>query len=121
MQRTLTTAITAVTATVTGAVVLLGTGIAFADDGGRGMRPFDGDRRHHPWFMLVCLLVVLAVGGLVWWLIARSRRRNAALAPVRHAETILAERLARGEITADEYRASLQVLRSDRAEPVSAE
>lgn len=112
MQRKIINAVTAIT---TGTLVLLGTSVAFADDGrGPGMMG-DRDRRHHPWFMLVCLVVVLAVGGLVWWIVARNRRRAAALAPVRHAETILAERLARGEITSEEYRSLLATLKNDVA------
>lgn len=119
MKRSLTRSlVTTVTSLTIGTVVLVGSGVAFADDGGR-MGPFGdrfGDgRRHHPWFMLVCLLVVLAIGGLVWWLIARGRRRSQAAAPVRHAETILAERLAKGEITADEYATTLTTLHQDRS------
>ena len=111
MQRKI---INAVSAAATGALVVLGSGIAFADDGSGPGLMRDGGRRHHPWFMLMCFVVVLAIGAMVWWLIARSRRHTDAGAPVRHAETILAERLARGEITAEEYRSLLATLKNEK-------
>jgi putative membrane protein len=52
------------------------------------------------WGVLMMVLIVALV-GLVVWAIARSSRR--AGDPHDRAREILAERLARGEITADEF------------------
>jgi len=52
---------------------------------------------------LLMLLLVVAVIGLVVWLIIRTTQR-AGGHPRDRAREILAERLARGEITPDEYR-----------------
>jgi putative membrane protein len=54
------------------------------------------------WGILVMILVV-AVVGLVVWLIIRTTQQ-ASGHPHDRAREILAERLARGEITPDEYR-----------------
>lgn len=54
------------------------------------------------------LLLVVAVIGLIAWAIARGTPRSAQ--PYDRAREILAERLARGEITPEEYRERVQHL-----------
>lgn len=57
-----------------------------------------------PWLGFVWLLFwVCAVAAVVWWLRRRPGRG--------HAEDVLAERYARGDITAEEYRERLAVLK----------
>ena len=84
----------------------------------------DGRGRHGggPAMLVVCLLAVLAtVAGVAFFL----RRRTpvpaaAAPTPVSHtasAETILAERLARGEISPEDYRLTAAALRGEAAPP----
>jgi uncharacterized membrane protein len=76
-------------------------------------------RGHHPFLALLCVLALIVAIGAVIWLLARNRgaSRAAAVAtvaapsPTRQAEAILAERLARGEVTPDDYRATLAALR----------
>lgn len=60
------------------------------------------------------LLGLAVVGVLVWAVVqATSRRGDVATTPAtRSAETILADRFARGEIDDDEYRRRLDALRS---------
>jgi putative membrane protein len=63
--------------------------------------------------LLLMLLVFAAIviGG-VWLVVGRPRRADAARGPTTAApEQILAERLARGEIDAAEYRERLSALR----------
>ena len=80
---------------------------AFATEGG----PFDGRHGGHDragGLIVLVLLVVAAV--LLTWFIAR--RRTAAAAPRSgNAEAILSERLARSEISVDDYRTTLAALR----------
>ncbi len=61
----------------------------------------------HGWWWPLWLLFWAAVIGTVVWLIARRRRR-----PTEgdRAREILAERFARGEVTAEEYRERLAAL-----------
>ena len=82
-----------------------------ADRGfGRGMH----GRGFHPVMFLLCLALIGGAIALVVWLIARRRSAPSTAAtpsPTTQAEAILAERLARGEIAPDDYRATLAALR----------
>jgi uncharacterized membrane protein len=80
-----------------------------------------------PWLgLLLMLAVALAIGVAVWSLL--NRRGNVThvpsapaghvagpVSPTANAEAILAERLARSEITPDDYRAMLAALREQPA------
>ncbi len=60
-------------------------------------------------------IVGLVVVGVLVWAIVQATPRRVDAAPAsatRSAETILADRFARGEIDADEYRRRLDALRS---------
>lgn len=96
-------------------------GTAFADDG-RGPGMMRGGRSgRHPIFALVCMVAIAGVAILATWLILRRRPQTAApaavayvpapVSPTAQAETILAERLARSEISPDDYRSMLAALR----------
>jgi putative membrane protein len=104
--------------------------MAVADRGGRdGMmgRGHDG----FGWvFPLVCLVIFVAAAAVLVWLLMRGRNTAASGAPtaaapvvqpapnpLAGAEAILAERLARGEISPDDYRAAAAAL---RGQPVDA-
>lgn len=80
--------------------------------------------RPHPWLVLATLGVIVAAAILVTWLVASRRPAHhpappgapvsppaAPVSPTANAEAILAERLARGEISPDDYRTMLAVLR----------
>jgi putative membrane protein len=54
------------------------------------------------WGVLMMILVVVVI-GLVVWLIVRSTQQTSS-APHDRVREILAERLARGEISQEEYR-----------------
>jgi len=61
-----------------------------------------------------CIIGLLII-GLVAWAVVQStqqNRRNAAPNATRTAESILADRFARGEIDDEEYRRRLDTLRS---------
>ena len=60
------------------------------------------------------LLGLAVVGVLVWAVVQATPRRGDASTAIatRSAETILADRFARGEIDDDEYRRRLDALRS---------
>lgn len=63
----------------------------------------DGDWHGGGWgpgFFIGRLVVFALVVALVWWLVRRGRRN----APVAAGRRVLAERFARGEIDAAEYR-----------------
>lgn len=62
---------------------------------------------HGPWFPIVPLVwLALLVGAFLLF-----RRRDHR--PIHSAEGVLAERYAKGEISADEYRERLSTLRRD--------
>lgn len=68
------------------------------------------------WGMLFMSLVMLAFwGGVIGLLVyvVRQTVRGTGSGSSAAAKSILAERLARGEIDVDEYRSRLQVLSSD--------
>ncbi len=79
------------------------------------------ERGFHPILGLLCLVVLGALIGLGVWLVLRRRpvgghtaaapMSSASASPTAGAETILAERLARGEIDTDDYRNRLDALR----------
>lgn len=62
------------------------------------------------WWWLVVLLFWLAVIALIVWAVRTGRDGTSAPDPNHDARRILAERYARGEIDADEYRERLEVL-----------
>jgi uncharacterized membrane protein len=92
--------------------------------GGFGMHDRWNDGGYHPWLGLVMMLAVaLAIGLAVWLLLNRRAHLTAvppappvsplaaAPSPTAAAEAILAERLARSEITPDDYRSMIAALR----------
>jgi len=105
------------------AISAIAVGTAFADDNrGPGMmRGAHG--RGRPILALLCMVAIAGAAIVATWLIIR-RRPQAALAtstpafvppaapsPTAAAEGILAERLARSEISPDDYRSMLAALR----------
>jgi putative membrane protein len=62
----------------------------------------DGD---HGWWVLWPLLWLAALGAVVWFF--ARRRRGGGPSGTDRAREILAERFARGELSADEYRERL--------------
>lgn len=90
--------------------------LSYVADRGMGM---DGWGRHDggPWFGLIGLILLGVAVGLIVWLFTRNRKAapTAAVAaptsPTANAEAILAERLARSEISPDDYRTLLATLR----------
>ena len=121
MSRTKAIAFSAVGGAV---AAILTANIAFAD--GRG---FGGDfgRRHRGdglmLFFPLLLLIAVAVLLFVLW---RGRHPVAPVggppappaSPTLNAQAILADRLARGEISPDDYRAAITVLRESPPPPV---
>jgi uncharacterized membrane protein len=89
--------------------------------GGRGGMMWGGhDRFGGGLFMIGCAVLLAAALGLLVWLLMRGRPQVAAPtgpavppapSPLAAAEAILAERLARGEISPDDYRAAAAALR----------
>ncbi len=85
---------------------------------------YGGHRPHWIAIIVLALLVALAVAALVALIVWLSRSRHPAThaaaaapgappaAPVLDARRILDERLARGEIDADDYRARREALES---------
>ena len=104
----------------TAGLAIAGGGIALAQEDGpgggrRGMgRGFGRGHHGEAWIRIVVLgLIVAAIVGLIIWLATRGRRTGTAtvattgpatVSPTAHAESILAERLARSEISVDDYR-----------------
>lgn len=95
---------------------------ALAQEGpGRGFR---GHGRGRHWIGAAIIVAALAavIALTLTWFLARHRSTSAAPttpapaappSPTAVAEAILAERLARGEIGPDDYRAALSALRPD--------
>lgn len=89
----------------------------FADTGGFGhMDGYGWAGGMNPWWIL---MVVLMVGFIIWAIIWTTQRNNDSTPADRtetpsapSAESILADRFARGEIDEDEYRRRIDALRS---------
>ena len=107
-----------VVSTLVGAAAAVSTAsVAFAADG-RGFGMGFGRRRGGGAFLFMLLLAAAVVLGVMLW---RSRHPHPAHAqfveapppasPTFNAQAILADRLARGEINPDDYRAAVSVLR----------
>lgn len=78
---------------------------------GPGHHMWSDGGNDHPWLWGgVMMLLLVAVIGLGVWLIVRSTRGREAH-PFDPARKILAERLARGEITTEEYQERMAHLR----------
>ncbi len=130
-----------VVAAVTAGVVLAGAAAVAAADRGRPFGPgrFDGrfGRGHWLFGVGIALLLAAIVASLLYLLFARRDRSGGATAtaagpsttagppagpppapaapPTAAAEAILAERLARSEISPDDYRAAIGALRGEHA------
>ena len=74
-------------------------------------RGFDGRHGGHHRGGLLILVLVIAATALITWLVARRRSAAATPPPTSSAQAILAERLARSEISVDDYRTTLAALR----------
>jgi putative membrane protein len=111
---------------VGGAVAaVLTTNVAFAESGGFGSG-FERRHRGGEFMFVFPVLMLLAVAAL---LVVLWRGRHplgppapppppgppANVSPTHNAEAILADRLARGEIQPDDYRAAITVLRETAA------
>ncbi len=106
------------TAVVTGVVVFAGAAMAAGGDGGgggdgglfgpgpRSMGGREGDRGGG----LLILIAAVLLAVLITWLIAR-RNSKSAVPRSGNAEAILSERLARSEISVEDYRTTLAALR----------
>jgi putative membrane protein len=121
MSRTKAIAFSAVRGAV---AAILTANIAFAD--GRGFGGGFGGRRRGDGLMLffpLLLLIAVAVLLVVLW---RGRHSVTPAggppappaSPTLNAQAILADRLARGEISPDDYRAAITVLREGPPPPV---
>ncbi len=102
------------------AAAVLTANVAFATGRGFG----DGFGRHHRGDGFLMIFPMLLVIGLVTLLIVfwRGRHPTASIAapqtsPTLNAQAILADRLARGEISPDDYRAAVAVLRETALPP----
>ena len=112
-----------VVATTVGCGLLLATSAPAFAQFGPGDHGFRGHGRRGHWLgFLVILAGIAAIVALTWFVARRQSVGSAATSapvppappsPTAHAESILAERLARGEIGPDDYRASLSALRPD--------
>ncbi len=60
--------------------------------------------------VLLMLVIVVLAGAAVAWFVRATGGPATPITADREAEKILAERLARGDIEAEEYRARLEVL-----------
>lgn len=70
---------------------------------------------HGGWWLIGLLLMVAFWGAVIWLVVVATRRLGGGTDVARgSAEAILAERFARGEIDADEYRTRLSALRDTR-------
>jgi uncharacterized membrane protein len=110
---------------VVGAAAAVVTAGAVSAQGGGGFG--GGFDRHHRdggfymFFPMIVLIGVVALAIVLW----RGRHPAAAsvattppVSPTHNAQAILADRLARGEISPDDYRASVAVLREPPPPPV---
>jgi putative membrane protein len=66
----------------------------------------DSDHWGHHWWPIWPLLWALVIGTAVWLILRRRNRRG----PFDPARAILAERFAKGELSAEEYRSRLDEL-----------
>lgn len=106
------------------AAALLVANVAFADDRGFGGGGFARRHRDGGFMFVFPLLLLVAVAALVI-LLWRGRQPVVALGappappvtPTLNAQAILADRLARGEISPDDYRAAVTVLRETPPPP----
>ena len=106
------------------AAALLVANVAFADDRGFGGGGF-GRRHRDGGFMFVFPLLLLVAVAALAILLWRGRQPVAPLGappappatPTLNAQAILADRLARGEISPDDYRAAVTVLRETPPPP----
>ena len=113
--------IAALDSTVPPATTLVTTGSGgglprFPGGGGRVGRRSTWGRHHggHWWWWALLALVLLALVAMMIWLSIGHRRAAQsarAVSPTANAEAILAERCARGEITAEEYATARAALR----------
>ena len=67
-----------------------------------------------PWWPLIPLLWLLVIGTVIFF-VARGGRRHWRMSGTRAGEARLAERFAAGEITDEEYRQRLAVLREHQS------
>lgn len=131
------------TATLASAAVLAVAGTALAEGPGGMGRGMGRDRDGHPIFGILIMLAIAVAAIIGTWLVIRRGATppvavvgpaptsvvppvlSPAVSPTASAESILAERLARSEISADDYRATLAALRGaplpPSAEPTPAE
>jgi putative membrane protein len=65
------------------------------------------DHWGHPWWPIWPILWLALIGAVVWLLV---RRRDGRHDPLDRAREVLAERFARGDLTAEEYRTRLDDL-----------
>lgn len=98
--------------------------LAFAHDRGDGF----GRRHRDGELMFLLPLLLLAAAAVLLVVLWRGRHpvtpggtapAPAAASPTLNAQSILAERLARGEISPDDYRAAITVLRETPAPPAA--
>ena len=66
---------------------------------------------HDGWWWMMMPLMVVFWGAVAWFLVSLVRDRSPRADDTGRAERILAERYARGEIGADDYRGRLEDLR----------
>lgn len=75
---------------------------------------------HGPWFAwwswALWLMLLLILGGVAIYLVRRNRKPRVPERASSSAEQLLAERFARDELTEEEYRARLSVLRETGGE-----
>jgi putative membrane protein len=114
----------AISAAVGCIAAVMTAGVAFAQDRGMG----DGFGRRHRgggmfFFLPLLVLAAIAVLAVMLW---RSRNPVSPIvtsppaSPTLNAQTILADRLARGEISPDDYRSAITVLHETPPPPPAA-